>query len=92
MPFEVNILFVLNTIDQLSCQFFGFNFKYGIIKCAVVNTFMCIFLLTYELKRTLLMTNWFWQWLGTVKYQHISWANIGPDLWCHVTSIDHSQL
>ena len=44
MPFEVNILFVVNTIDQLSCQFFGFNFKYGIIKCAVVNTFMCIFI------------------------------------------------
>ena len=43
---------------------------------------------------TLLMRSqhWFRWWLGTVRQQAITWANVDPDLCCHMASPGHSEL
>ena len=35
---------------------------------------------------------WFRQWLGAVKQQAITWANVYPDLWRHMASLGHNGL
>ena len=35
---------------------------------------------------------WFRQWLGAVKQQAITWANVDPDLWRHMASLCHNGL
>ena len=43
---------------------------------------------------TLLMTSQHWvrQWLGAVRHQAITWANVDPDLCHHMASLGHSEL
>ena len=47
-----------------------------------------------ECQWTLLMVNqhWFRQWLGAVRQQAITWANVDPDLCCHMASLGHHEL
>ena len=47
-----------------------------------------------ECQWTLLMVNqhWFRQWLGAVRQQAISWANVDPDLRHHMASLGHNEL
>ena len=35
---------------------------------------------------------WFRYWFGAVKQQAITWANVDPDLCCHMVSLGHSKL
>ena len=44
--------------------------------------------------RSLLMINqhWFGWWLSAVGQQAITWANVDPDLWCHMATQGHSKL
>ena len=43
---------------------------------------------------TLLMISqhWFRQWLGAVRQQAITWANVDPDLWRQMASLGHNEL
>ena len=47
-----------------------------------------------ECHRTLLMVNqhWFRQWLGAVRQQAITRANVDQDPCRHLTSLDHNEL
>ena len=36
--------------------------------------------------------NWFRQWLGAVRQQAITWANVDPDLCRHMVSVGHNEL
>ena len=36
--------------------------------------------------------HWFRWWLGAVRQQAITWANVDPDLCCHMASLGHSEL
>ena len=33
-----------------------------------------------------------WQWLGVVRQQAITWANVAPDLSCHMVSVGQNEL
>ena len=47
-----------------------------------------------ECQWTLLMVNqyWFRYWLGAVRHQAITWANVDPDLCHHMSSLGHNEL
>ena len=47
-----------------------------------------------ECHKTVLMISqhWFRQWLGAVRQQAITWANVDPDLWSQMASLGLSQL
>ena len=36
--------------------------------------------------------NWFRQWLGAIRQQVITWANVDPDLRHHMASLGHNEL
>ena len=36
--------------------------------------------------------HWFRRWLGAVRQQAITWANVDPDLCCHLASPGHNEL
>ena len=36
--------------------------------------------------------HWFRQWLGAVRQQAITWANVDPDLCRHMMSLGHNEL
>ena len=36
--------------------------------------------------------HWFRKWLGAVRQQAITWANVDPDLCRHMVSLDHNEL
>ena len=36
--------------------------------------------------------HWFRQWLGAIRQQPITWANVDPDLWYHMVSLGHNEL
>ena len=36
--------------------------------------------------------HWFRYWLGAVRQQAITWADVHPDLWCHMVSLGHNVL
>ena len=36
--------------------------------------------------------HWLRWWLGTIRHQAITWANVDPDLCCHMASLDHNGL
>ena len=46
-------------------------------------------------QRALLMIrsqHWFRYWIGAVRQQAITWANVDPDLYCHMASLGHNEL
>ena len=49
---------------------------------------------SYECQWTIFMVSqhWFWQWLGAVRQQAITWANVDPDLCLHMVSLGHNEL
>ena len=49
---------------------------------------------SYECHRTLLMISqhWFRKWLGAVRQQATTWANVDPDLCHHMASLGHNGL
>ena len=49
---------------------------------------------SHECHGTLLMISqhWFRWWHGAVRQQVITWANVDPDLCCHMASIGHELL
>ena len=36
--------------------------------------------------------HWFSWWLGTIRQQAITWANVDPNIYCHVMSLEHNDL
>ena len=36
--------------------------------------------------------HWFKWWLVAVRQQAITWANVNPDLWCHMAPLGHNGL
>ena len=51
-------------------------------------------LLSDECHRTSLMINQhrFRLWFGAIRHQTITWANVDPDLCCHMASLSHNEL
>ena len=48
-----------------------------------------------ECHRTLLMMmskHWFRQWLGVVRQQAITWANVDPELCRHMVPLGHNEI
>ena len=35
--------------------------------------------------------HWFRQWLGAIRQQAITWANVDTDLCCHIASLGHNE-
>ena len=65
------------------------NMCYGLSSWVLLVT-----LLTGKCHRTPLMTSqhWFGYWLGAVRQQSITWANIDTDLCHHMASLSHNEL
>ena len=36
--------------------------------------------------------HWCRWWLGAIRHHAITWANVDPDLCCHMASLDHNEL
>ena len=41
---------------------------------------------------SLISQHWFREWLGAVRQQAITWANVEPDLCRHMASLGHNEL
>ena len=57
-----------------------------------INTFSVKFLSGEYNTSLVISQQWFRQWLGAVKQQAITWANVYPDLWRHMASLGHNAL
>ena len=52
----------------------------------------CEITLRYHRIPWLISQHWFRWWLGAVRQQAITWANVDPDLWCHMVPLSHNGL
>ena len=69
------------------------DFRLGRLPCHVVLVFLvklpwdeCHWILP------MISQHWFRQWLAVIRQQAIIWANVDPDLCCHMTSLGHNGL
>ena len=78
----------LKQINSLAPARCSRNFKSIIFKLLTVK------LLSGECHRKLLTRSqyWFRQWLGAVRQQTITWANVDPVLYCYMVSPGHNGL
>ena len=51
-----------------------------------------LFIGEFRWKLLMISQHWLMQWFGVVKQHAFNWANVYPDLWRHVASLDHTEL
>ena len=82
-------------VNSLAPRKFEWNFRYLILQMISVICWLSLVQLPwYECHWTSLMISqhWFRQWLGVVRKQAITWANVDPDLRRHMASLGHNEL
>ena len=60
----------------------------------LVSWDLCMIMTSGECHRTLLMIRqlWFWQWLGAIKQQAITWTSVDQDVQRHMASLGPNEL
>ena len=83
-------------INSLAHGKFEWNFRHVIYKQILVIDgwgISCeIALLWMSLASLMISQHWFRWWLGAVRQQVITWANVDPDLCRHMASLDPNEL
>ena len=86
----------LGLLNSLAPGKFVWNFRHVIFKqILVIDSWgISVKLPWYECHCTSLMISqyWFRLWLGVVRQQAITWANVDPDLCHHMASLGHNEL
>ena len=88
---EILILYWLNGFNSLAPGRCGSNFKNTCYK--LISWAFCQIALRWMSQNTMMISqHWFSSWLGAVRQQAITWANVDPDLWHHMASLGHNEL
>ena len=88
---------VIKPIDSLALGGYSSDFKnirFSISSFRAISWALTVRLLSCECHRISLMTSQhgFWKWLGAIRQKAITWANVDPDVYCHMVSLGLSEL
>ena len=85
---------IKNNFNSLASGRCGRNFKSIIFKLIIHSSSLgTVKLLSGERHRNSLVgsRHWFRYWLGVIRHQAITWANVDPNLCRHIPSLGHNE-